>query len=266
MNKLIISSSIALSLLSITPALAQTVNGSVNATVQSSPASVSVSANVSAKITTAKQKADQEIQRRIQKLTDLSTKVQGMAKVSAEAKASLASAVQSQISELTSLQVKIDADTDTATLKTDIQSIAKSYRIFMLVIPQAMIEVASDKIQTATAQFTSLSTKLQGRIAAGQAAGKDTTSVSASLTDMNAKIADANVQAAAAVSHVQGLQPDNGDKTVMAANDAALKQSRADLKIAQSDLEAARQDAKSIVQTVQSWKLGASASSTVSTQ
>ena len=70
------------------------------------------------------------------------------------------------------------------------------------------------------------------------------------LADMNAKIADAKVQVQAAIDEVSGLNPDNGDQTIMQTNTTALKDARAKLKIARADLEIARQDVRAIVKTL----------------
>ena len=139
---------------------------SANATVGST---TSVSASVQTKITTAKSRADQEIARRINILTELNTNVQAMVKVSATEKTAIAAEVQTEITNLTNLKTKIDADTSITTLRTDIQSITKDYRIFMLVIPQGRIEVAADKIQTVVSDYTSFAAKLQARISAAPA-------------------------------------------------------------------------------------------------
>ena len=88
-----------------------------------------------------------------------------------------------------------------------------------------------------------------------------TTSVSA-LADMNAKIADANVQAQAAVTETASLQPDNGNATVMASNTATLKDARTKIQTAQQDLVKARQDAGVIVKALIAANVGASASTT----
>ena len=227
--------------------------------------STSVSADLQTRITTGKSRADQEITRRANVLTDLNTKVQAMVKVSANEKSAISTEVQTEISNLASLKAKIDVDTDLATLKTDIQSITKDYRIFMLIIPQGRIEVVSDKIQTITANYTTFSAKLQARISKAPS-GTDTTQVNAWLSDMNAKIADANSQASAAVSLVANLQPDQGNASIQASNTAALKSADTDIKAAMADLKPARQDAGSIVKAIESWKISASASSTTSVQ
>jgi hypothetical protein len=236
-----------------------------NADVGSTTVGVKAQANAQARLTDAKNRADQEITRRMTALTDLNTAVQAMVHVSATEKTSISTEVQTEISSLTSLKSTIDAETVLANLKTDIQSITKDYRIFMLVIPQGRIEVAADKVQTVAAIYTTFATKLQTRISDAPS-GTDTTQATQWLSDMNAKITDANAQAQAAVSLVASLQPDQGSATVAASNETALKSARADIKSALADLKTARQDAGSIVKAIESWHVSASASSTTSTQ
>lgn len=229
-------------------------------------AGAKVSAAMQARITKGKERADQEIDRRINALNELSTKIQAMTKVSDSVKSSIGGTVTAEIGDLTSLKGKIDTDADIDALKTDIKSITQSYRIFMLVIPQGRITVAADKVNTVGASLTDLAGKLQTRISAAQSAGTDVTAMNTSLSDMNAKVTDASVQANAAVSAVASLTPDNGDKTKMQSNNAALKDARAKLKAAATDIEAARKDAHSIAQALQaagaSANAGASASAT----
>lgn len=247
------------------PAFARVSGGATvttGASVSTGGTSVTVDAKVEARISTAKSHADQEIDRRISALNDLNTRVQAMAKVSADEKTSIANSVSSEISDLTTLKAKIDADADITSLKTDIKSITGSYRIFMLIIPQGRIEVASDRVKSVADLLTSFSAKLQSRISDAQASGKDVTSLSASVTDMNAKIADANAQADAAVTLVANLKPDNGDKTTMTANSTALKSARADIASATKDLQAARADSNTIVRGLHS--IGASANASAS--
>jgi len=238
---------------------------SVGASASASAGSTTVSAKADAKIGTAKGRADQEVTRRTNSLTDLNTKVQAMTKVSATEKTNVSNLVQAEISSLTALKAKIDADTDLATLKTDIKTITEDYRIYMLVLPQGRMEVAADKIETVTSTYTALAAKLQARVSQAPS-GTDTTQVNASLSDMNAKISDANAKAQAAVTFVANLQPDQGNATVAASNKTALQNARADIKAALADLKTARQDAGSIVKAIESWKVSASASSTVKAQ
>ena len=231
-------------------ALAQTdtsVSGSASASVTTGGTGIGTSATMEARITTAKNHADQEIKRRIDMLNALNAKVQAMARVSASEKTDISSTISTQVSALSSLQTKIDADTDITTLRTDIHSIAQSYRIFLLVIPRGRIDVAADKIDTAAAKLTDLAGKLDTRISEASGAAD---SLHAQLNDMNKMIADAQTQANAAVTAVASLQPDNGDKTVESANTAAIKDARTKIKAALADLKTARQDAGTIVKAL----------------
>lgn len=235
MNKKIFSiATVALMAASASPALASNLGLSARLSADTSASSSKMSIKLDVNSRT---KADAQITARITDLGKLQARIDQMQKLSSEQKTSLNATVQAAIDEMTTLKAKIDADTDGATLKTDIQSIAKSYRVYVLVMPQIQIMTAADRAMDIAAKMTTLSGQLQTRI---------TAALNVSLTDMNAKIADANVQAQAAVSEVSVLKPDNGDKTVFASNRAALKDARAKIKAATADLVAARKDAGNI--------------------
>jgi len=192
-------------------------------------------------------RATAEIDRRVASLQKLEARVQTMNRVSASSKTSLKASLDSQITVLTDLKAKIAADTDDATLKADIQSITKSYRIYMLVMPQAAILATADRVMTTTDLMTELNTKLKTRIDAAATAGKDVSAVTTSYTSMQAHVADAKVHAQAAIDLSATLKADNGTDAVMTANQQALKDARAKLNAARDDLKAARKDAASIV-------------------
>ena len=213
-------------------------------------------------------RGNKEIDRRVASLNDLTARVGTMVRLTADQKASISAQLQAQVTALTALKAKIDADSDTATLKTDVKSILDSYRIFALVIPQGHIVAASDRMGAIIDSMTTVGAKLQIRIAAAKAAGKVTTDADAAFADFSAKLADAKIQAQAAQSGVAALVPDQGDKASADANKAALVKARADIKVGTSDLKAARKDAEAILKTIKSFKLDASAtaSSTTSVQ
>ena len=220
------------------PAFAETgllgasITATASATVTTGGMGTGISAGASAKanlraaalaklVSNAQTRADQEITRRIDALNALNTRVNAMVKISASDKGLLSSSIATQITAMTALQAQIATDAaanSTSSLKTDIQSITKSYRIFMLIIPQGAIEAASDRVLDIAGMFTTLSGQLQTRITAAQTAGNPMTTSVAAMADMNAKIADANTQANAAATEIASLQPDNGDATIQASN------------------------------------------------
>ncbi len=255
--------------LTFVPAFAfakDTVSVDAGASVQTGGASAKAGADASAAfMARAKAKADQEIDRRIENLNDLLTRVQGMHALADADKAAIRATVTNQVNMLTALKGKIDADTDAATLRTDVKSITSSYRIYALIIPQVRIIAAADRIVTIANQMQQLSAKFQARISEAQGAGFDMTAALAALADYNAKVADAGAQAQAAVTEITTLSPDNGDKASMTANANALKDARAKIVAAQKDLRDARQDAATILKEVRG-KLPASATASTSAE
>ncbi len=207
-----------------------------------------VKANVQGKIEDrAHDRAEQEISRRIDHLNQFITRLNGAKHIEDGDKSALSATLQAQIAELTALNLKIQGDTSTTSLKEDVQSITKSYRIFALVLPQSAIMAAGDRAKTVAGQLETLSAKLKTRLDTAAAGGTDVSAQLTLLADMNAKTADAKVQAQAAIDGVSGLKPDNGDETVKASNLAALKAARTKIQAAQQDLKTAREDARKIM-------------------
>ena len=123
-----------------------------------------------------------------------------MQKVTDAFKQSLKHHRTAEISTLAALKTKIDADTDATTLKADLKSITKSYRVYALVLPQGRIAAAADREVTLVSMMSTLGTKLQARVQAAGQSGADVTAATATLTDMSSKLQDAQTQAQAAVS------------------------------------------------------------------
>lgn len=260
---------LSLGLVTLAPAFAAAettagaaVNTSAAVTAPGAAANATVSVKLTAAQTAAIKRADTEIDRRIKALTDLNARIQAMQKVTDTFKAGISTSLTNEINTLTALKAKIDADTDAAILKSDVQSITGSYRVFALVLPQGHIAAFADREVALVSMMSTLGSKLQARIAAAQQAGASTTAMTAALNDMAAKLQDAQKQAEAAVTVSAGLTPDGGDKTKMAANQAALKEARADLAAAQKDLAAARKDVATIISGLNKLNAAANASST----
>jgi hypothetical protein len=202
-----------------------------------------VKASATVKIADRKAKADQEINRRIEALNQLVTRINQMKKIPTEGKATLVAKAQENITLLTTLKAKIDADTDLATLKTDVKSIAKSYRIFMLILPQIHTVAAADRISTTVDQLNIVASKLNIRITN---AGDKGTTFATQLADMNAKITEAQTKAQDAINLVMTLVPDNGVEAQMESNKKALEDAKAMIETASADVR----DASSIAKTI----------------
>ncbi len=192
------------------------------------------------------ERGSSEIDRRIESLTNLKTRLASIKLLDATALATISANLDAEIAKLQSLKTQIQSDTSTSTLKDDVKSITQGLRIFAVVEPKARIAASASRINAVVTQMTALTTKLQARIDAAKTAGTDTTSAVTALADLQAKIADAKVQADAAVSLTANLAADNGDATVRASNLQALKDAKAKLVLAQKDLADARHDAGTI--------------------
>lgn len=259
-NTIRISAGIAASLallLGALPVFALTVNASASVSAQ-------VKANAAARLPDIIARGDADVAARITALNDLNTRVQAIQNESATEKANISAQVQTNIAGLSTLKAKVDADATASTARSDDQSIFTAYRIYALVVPQGWILASADRVTTITGLMSALGTKMQARITTDQSAGKNVSTLVAALADMNAKITDANDQAASAQAAVSGLTPDQGNATVAASNHAALVAARADIKTATKDLQAARQDVKTILQGLKSLGGSASGSTTVS--
>ena len=210
------------------------------------------------------QKSDAAIDKRIADLNDLTARVGDMKNVSDAERASLTSTITAEITDMNNLKAKIAADTDMTSLKTDAQSISTDNRVYMLAVPKIRIVAAADRATTLINMFDALAPKLQARITEAQTAGKDVTALTTADADFTAKIADATNLAGSIQTGIQTLAPDQGNKTVMASNEAALKAARANLKLIEVDLAAARKDVKTITGAVKGVGASANASATVS--
>jgi hypothetical protein len=273
-----VNATIAIVAAAALPALAQTValssvgvgvNASATVSVVGIKARLSAeaSAALAARITTITDRADQEITRRVNALNALNARVVAMVRLSATDKNNLSSSIQSQITAMNTLQTQISADAaanNTSSLKTAVQSITASYRIFMLILPQGTIEAAADRALTIVGIMNDVATKFSVRIQAAQSAGNNVTAAQTTLVDLNTKVSDANTQTTAATAEVASLAPDNGSSTIMASNTAALKDARSKIQAAQQDFIAARVDAETIIKDLAAFKVSAAASTTVS--
>ncbi len=240
------------------------VNTSVAAPTVKAEGSATAGAAQSIALMRGKDRAHQEIDRRVTNLNGLIARVQAMLNLSSTDKTAIAGTLGAQITALNALKAKIDADADVTTLKGDVDSVTSSYRIYALVMPQGAIIAAADRIVTVAAKLHLIGVKFETRIVAAAAAGNDVTAVRVVLDEYNAKIADASLQAQAAVNAIVALVPDEGDATKKAANTKALKDARAQIVLAHKDLQTARNDANKILTALKSMKVSATATTTTS--
>lgn len=236
---------IILAAITAMPTLAQYQYG--KKTAQESPRPTPSAARMTQQMSRMVERADREIDKRVTRLNTLSDRIKEMKKITDINKTDLTNTIQGQITTLTNLKAKIAADTDTETVRTDMQSITKAYRIYALVMPQVAIMVAADRVSLVSDALNTVNQKLTNRITAAQAPGNDVAALQLVLSYMTAQITDAKTQAQNAQNEVAHLVPDNGDQTTFDANKQVIKDAHEKIKTAKKDLEAARKYAQDIV-------------------
>lgn len=202
-----------------------------------------------ARVTDLKTRADNEITRRINSLSTLTTKLGNMKHLTSTQITSFTTEVNTEISNLTALKAKIDADTDITTLRADVKSIVTEYRVYYIFIPQITILAAADRALNVVDMFNALYTKLQQRIQEAQTAGNNVTTLTTTLSDMQTNITNAQTTANQIITMVLPLNPSGypGNKTT-------LQSARTMFKTIYQDFVSARKDAKTIIQTLRSLK------------
>lgn len=194
-------------------------------------------------------RGDKEVSVRVDSLNKLVARIQGLRNVSDAQKASIVSTLQGLITNLTNLQTQIGQEASSTALKDEVAAITQNYRVYALAIPQLNIFAAADRITTIVAMMNTVGGKLQARLAAATGV-PNMTALQTDLSDLSAKISDANTKAQAAVAEVSPLTPDQGDKTKLSSNLASMKDARSKIIAAQKDLIAARKDARIIIEAL----------------
>ena len=220
--------------------LAESISGEVNTGLRTPATSAEVRLKANANRSSA------EIETRINALTALKTRLNAMNRVSASAKSSLSSSLDSTMMSLSALKARIAADAS-ADVRTDLRTITEGTRVYRLVIPQTLILAAADRAIVIADMFTAFDAKITARIAEATKAGVDVSAMTSAQADMTAKVADAKLQAQAAITAVSNLSADNGDQAKLQANLTALKTGRTALAAAKADLVAAQKDMRTII-------------------
>lgn len=195
------------------------------------------------------ERGSRETQNRINALDRLLARIGAMKNLTGDQKASFSAEIQSEISDMASLEAEIQSGSSTTGLRNDLKTLAPDYRIYALIMPQLSILSAVDRANTVASYLKIIQGKIQARVSADSGLSGNA-AIASDLSDMAGKLADAASQAGAAQTEVSGLKPDNGDKAVFQSNTTALKDARSKLRAVQQDLAAARKDAGSMVRII----------------
>lgn len=160
-------------------------------------------------------------------------------------KATILGTFNADLSGLTALGPKIQADTTVTPARADYRTIFTSYRVFALALPQARLAAASDDITTGVlTRLNDANTRLKNLLA-GPDSAKNTPQVQAAMADLAAQIQAVTAATSGFSSGVLALTPAQYD-----ANHAILAGPRSTLLTARADIAKARGDIKTVVQAI----------------
>jgi hypothetical protein len=198
-----------------------------------------------ARMANLKARANTELQRRTTSLATLISKINSNKRLISSQKDAFVRGINAEISSLTALKVKIDNDTDLAALKSDVQSVVISYRVYLLYIPQVRILSGDFVIDNSADRLTVLAAELHVRILRAKSSGDGTASLEALYSEMLTQIAAVRTDTTNADNLVLPLQP-----TGYPGNRPQLLAAQKDMVSGRTALVASLQDAKSIVQSL----------------
>jgi hypothetical protein len=190
------------------------------------------------RVEAAKRLASAAITRRVLALRELETAAKAMVRLSEADRSALDQQLQAQINGLTSLNAKIQGDTDLATVEADARKIVTDYAVYVLTLPKARGVVVSDIELTGEDRLSKLADRLQSTI---DSSGKDTTRARADLASLRAKLTAVTGALTPLPAGLLALQPSG-----YPGNRPALEQARTTLRTGRANLA----DAAALAQQV----------------
>ena len=180
------------------------------------------------RVEAAKRLAAGAITRRVLALRELQTAAKAIVRLSDSDRSALVTQLQGQIDGLTSLNAKIQGDTDEATVRADAGKIITDYRVYVLTIPKARGVVVADIELTADDRLGKLADRLQTTI---DATSKDTTKAKSDLAAMRAKLTTVTGAVTPLPAGLLALQPAGypGNRTTLEQARTSLRTGRANL-------------------------------------
>jgi hypothetical protein len=183
---------------------------------------------------------DIRIELRLKTLSALKIAISGATNLTSTDRSTLSGIAAHDISGLTALKARTDAETTVAAVKLDGRSMIDDFRIYMLVVPKVRFAIASDqetvviaKLQTAHDKLASIATALAGQ-------GKDVASEQGELSDLASQISTATSTLSGKASGLLAVQPSPD----AAAMTSAVAPVRSAVRGARTDIKAGLADAK----------------------
>ncbi len=186
---------------------------------------------------------------RLATLSALKIAVAGATNVTSAHRSTLTALLASDVSGLTALRTKADAETTVAAVRADGRTMVVDYRIYMLVVPKVRFTIAGDTEAAVITRLTSVhdtlsqvATKLAGQ-------GKNTGPEQAEIADMASKLDAATTALNGTIDALLAVTPSPDPSAMRAAVSPvrdAVHTARNDIKTAIADARTARAGLKAL--------------------
>jgi len=175
-----------------------------------------------------KRTASAAITRRALVLKELVAATRGTVRLKDGDRSALTTYLQNQIHGLSTLNAKIQSDTDEATVRADAAHIVDDYRVYVLSVPKARGVIVADLELAAADRLSQLADRLGSAVDRAAADGKDTTKAKADHDALRAKIQAARSGVEPLPAALLTLEPAGypGNRPVLEQSRAALRAGR----------------------------------------
>jgi hypothetical protein len=190
----------------------------------------------------AKTLVDARINGRLHTLAALKTAINAATALSSAHRATLNGIVTADVSRLSALRTKVDAETTLPAVRADERSMVVDFRVYMLVVPKVRLTIASDVENAAIGRLGSVHDKLAAAIAAAKAHGTDVSAEETELADLAARLSAASSVLSGRADALLAVAPSPD----AAAMTAAVGPVRAAVRTTREDLRKAVADARQI--------------------
>ncbi len=150
-------------------------------------------------------RADTLIMNRLDSLNKLLSRIQTDTRLSTSEKNSLISDIQKNISGLTALKAKVDADTTVAAARADAKLIITNYYIYTVFEPKVRLLVTLNNLQTVALNVQALVPQLQNLINTLKSQGKDVSQLQPLLDDISSQVKTINTTISGDIVTVQNV-------------------------------------------------------------
>lgn len=160
------------------------------------------------------------IKQRVDSLNSNAVAIANTKGLTAEQKAAFATFISGKVTELNTLNTKIQAGVDASSTKQLVSSVFTDFRIYAIVIPQIRLEKRIYELQVHATKLGDTFTKIQTAINTAKTNGKDVTVWQKSLDDAKTLVASDTAKLPSLLLQISALKPSDYGTTSKATIEA----------------------------------------------